>query len=172
MGVGGLPTIPEGEGVAPTTDRDRSVRPISEYDRTDHALSSEPSGEMVVAELEKMRQPRPISAIDRSDQFFFGSAREGRGATCFLKAGAIGGSLLECLMVKRIFSQTGITGTKIFYWNNWFPAGDSTAKKIPGFVLERGPALKVPKSIAPDNRIIVTNQTIRHTRITGISGTF
>ena len=69
--------------MAPTTDRDRSVRPIIEYDRTDHALSSEPSGEMEVAELEKMRQPRPISAIGRSDQFFLDRHVRVGGATCF-----------------------------------------------------------------------------------------
>jgi hypothetical protein len=92
-GAGGLPAIPEGEGVTPTNDRDRSVRPIMKYDRSDHLVSAEASVETKVSELEKKRPPRPIPEIDRSDRFFFGPVNGGRGATGFFGGGGLVGNM-------------------------------------------------------------------------------
>jgi hypothetical protein len=67
----------------PANDHNRSVRPITGYDRTDHAIPPERSAEQMVSVVVQTRSPRPICAIDRSDRFFYGPANGGRGATGF-----------------------------------------------------------------------------------------
>ena len=80
MGVGGLPQLPDGWGLARSMIRiGRSDRSLSTIGVT--AVSSDLLVEEAVLELEQKRSLRPIFEIDRSDQFFYGWANGERGVT-------------------------------------------------------------------------------------------
>jgi len=79
----GATSYPRGSQVAPTNVYDRSDRPIREYGRGDHLLSSEISVEIQVAKLEPKRPPRLILKLIGPICFSAVRVAGGRGVTDF-----------------------------------------------------------------------------------------